>query len=276
MTKERARKRQVRARQQQTGERYVVARREVANGSPTWLTCANCDTELDVRIEGLFCSELCRQTGDFVRYARLKVAAGQLDVPDIVAAIQTRMAMILGGGYPEASRRLSRATRAAVIDRDHGACVLCGAEGTDIDHIDGSSADLANLQLLCKDCHRQKTEAGFVPAPPEKSAEGAAIWQGRVLAARPQRLCDDPERWKVEWRGLKAQRREYLLDELREHGFERRDFPGTSWSDIWDEIEDGEAPEYGVWDDFDFPPDDVTEEETDHHYYLQDLAERDD
>ncbi len=276
MTKDRARKRDARARQQQTGERYVVARRAVTESEPTWLSCANCDAELDVRIEGLFCSELCRQTADFVRYARLKVAAGQLDDPDIAAAIQTRMAMILGGGYPEASHRLSPATRAAVIARDSGRCVLCGAKGTDIDHIDGSSAGLANLQLLCKDCHRRKTEAGFVPASPEKSAEGAAIWRGRVLAERPQRLCDNPERWKEEWRGLKSQRRKDLLDELRDRGYERSDFPGTSWSDMWDEIEDEEAPEFGVWDDFDGPPDGVTEEEIDHHYYLLDLAERDD
>jgi hypothetical protein len=36
------------------------------------------------------------------------------------------------------------------------------------------------------------------------------------------------------------------------------------------------TPEYRVWDDIDAPPDGATEEEINHHYYLQDLAGRDD
>jgi 5-methylcytosine-specific restriction endonuclease McrA len=240
------------------------------------MVCANCDIPLDVRIEGLFCSELCRQTADFVRYARVKVAANQLRDPEIAAAIQVRMAMILGGGYPRSSRRLSSETRAFVVERDSGRCVLCGAPGTEVDHINGSSGDLSNLQLLCTDCHRRKTESGFSAAPPEKVAEADAIWRGRVLAMSPVRLCDDPDRWKGEWRGLKSQRRTYLLDELEDRGYDRSDFAGMSWAEMWDDIADAEAPDFGVWDDDDGPPLGATEDEIGHHYYLQDLAERDD
>jgi hypothetical protein len=180
------------------------------------------------------------------------------------------------GGYPESSRRLSPETRAAVIGRNKGRCVLCGAIGTDIDHIGGSSGDLSNLQLLCKECHRRKTKASFELTSPEKAAEGRAIWRKRVLAERPQRLCGDPERLKVEWRGLKSQRHRYLIDELRDHGVDPRGFPGVSWSDLWDDIEDEEAPDFGVWDDDDGPPLGASLEEIDHYYYLQDLAKRDD
>ena len=117
MTKDKARKNATRQRKAETGERYVVARRR-STDEYSWLRCANCDTTLDVRIEGLFCSELCRQTADLVRYARRKVQQGQVDDPDIAWALQIRMALLLGGGYPGPERRLSRATRDAVIERD--------------------------------------------------------------------------------------------------------------------------------------------------------------
>jgi len=276
MTKDRAQKRDARTRQQETGERYVVARRNAGvKSDPAWSHCANCDGDLDVRVEGLFCTELCRETADFVRYARRKMQAGQLDDPDISYAIRIRMAMLLGGGYPGSARQLSPTIRSAVIARDQQ-CVQCGAPGAEIDHIADSSDDLENLQFLCKDCHRLKTEAALAPASAEQSDEAKEIWIGRVMPPDPQRLCDDPERWSEEWRPLKAQRREYLLRELHDRGVERSDFAGLSWADMWDEIDDLDAPEFGVWDDDEGPPPGTTEDELGHHYYLQELMDRDD
>ena len=276
MTNDKARKQEARALMSATGERFARANRTVTKPAPPpWLACANCGAHLDVRIEGLFCSGLCQQTAKYVRYARRKVRANELGNPEIAITLKRRMAMILGGGYPESARRLSPAIRAEVIERDRGLCVLCGASGSEIDHIAGSSDDLTNLRFLCDDCHLQKTDSSLRPASAEESLAADAIWTERVLAANPTRLSDDSDRWDDVFREMKSARREHLLDELHGHGFERSDFPGIRWSEIWDDIEDGEAPEYGMWDDIDGLPQGVTEDEIGHHYYLQELAERD-
>jgi hypothetical protein len=288
MTKNRAQKNSVRARAEETGERYVVARRAVVgdesewdfDDSPQpnepWLKCASCGGELDVRVEGLFCSDLCQQTAKFVRYARRKLREGTVGDDDITYAIQIRMASLLSGGYPEQERRLAPATRAAVFERDRGRCVRCGKPGAEVDHIHGSSDDLSNLQLLCSTCHREKTEQALTVAPPEQQRAAMELWTGRVESAQPTRLCDDPDKWPAEFRRLKSERRKFLLEELSMHGVQRADFPGSSWAEMWDEIEDGEAPDYGVWDDIEGPPQCVTEDEIDYHDYLQDVMARDD
>lgn len=50
------------------------------------------------------------------------------------------------------------ARRRRVIARDKGVCVLCGAPGTDVDHIDRFGPhDLWNLRLLCHPCHMRRT-----------------------------------------------------------------------------------------------------------------------
>lgn len=61
---------------------------------------------------------------------------------------------------------LWRRLRAAVFRRDGGLCREClrqgrVAPGTEVDHVvplsEGGGNDLANLQLLCRECHRRKT-----------------------------------------------------------------------------------------------------------------------
>lgn len=91
--------------------------------------CANCDADLEPRVEALFCGDGCRQTADFVRYARSVIADGRIKQPDIREALRTRMAFLVTGGYPESDRRLASSVRAAVKARDEGRCVLCGAGG---------------------------------------------------------------------------------------------------------------------------------------------------
>jgi hypothetical protein len=147
--------------------------------------CSNCDAMLPATVPGLYCSALCTQTAEWVRYARRVMRDGRANDDEVRYALSIRMAHILGGGYPKAQRRFSPEVRAAVIERDGGRCRLCGAEGTEIDHIEDSSADLANLQLLCRSCHRSKTEQVLEPAPPEARRAGAALWS----ELRPDSLC---------------------------------------------------------------------------------------
>src|SRR5438045_4023628 len=82
--------------------------------------CPNCDKLLTEA--KLYCSELCRQEAKFIRYARSCRSDGRDLQPDVRDAIQIRLALILGGGYPEQARQLPDSIRQAVIERDGGRC----------------------------------------------------------------------------------------------------------------------------------------------------------
>jgi hypothetical protein len=56
----------------------------------------------------------------------------------------------------------------------------------------------------------------------------------------PALLCDDEVRWADEWRTLKSARRSHLLAYLGELGYERSQFPGRSWAEMWEEVLDTE------------------------------------
>ena len=229
--------------------------------------CANCEAELEPRVEGLFCDDGCTQTAEFVRYARSVRADGRIARSDVQEALRTRMAFLVVGGYPETARRLRAKVRAAVIERDKGQCALCGAPGTEIDHIAGHSDDLTNLRLLCHPCHQRITDSHMVPMSPEHAAIKHAIW-ARVHATQPTRLCDDEHEWKNYWRRLKKERRGRLLENLQEdYGITRKDFAGASWAEMWDSVTD--VGEYGDLST-------GTIEDYEHQVYLQDLADRDD
>ena len=67
-------------------------------------------------------------------------------------------------GYGHAWRKL----REVVLARDEGFCVECRARGlfvagNHVDHIkpkaEGGGDELTNLQLLCADCHTDKSQA---------------------------------------------------------------------------------------------------------------------
>src|SRR5690349_16970443 len=121
--------------------------------------CANCDTPVvDAR---LFCGALCRDEAKYVRYYRARLADGSIVDEDIREALQVRLAHILSGGYDARLRKLPLDVRRAVFERDAFRCRSCGVQGTEVDHIRGSSSELSNLQLLCSDCHREKTMRNF-------------------------------------------------------------------------------------------------------------------
>lgn len=160
--------------------------------------CQNCDGPLTLqqaRRGTLYCSEKCRQTAEIVRYGRATLRDGRYERDlSVRQAITTRLALILGGGYPKKARALTHEQRETIFARDGGRCRLCGAPATEIDHIASSSPNAENLQALCSSCHYTKTAANFRQATPEEAAEGKAI-RARITAERPSRLCDDEKRW---------------------------------------------------------------------------------
>ncbi|HYR06480.1 MAG TPA: HNH endonuclease [Longimicrobium sp.] len=176
--------------------------------------CVSCGSIFESPTARLFCSDLCAEEATLVRYARRCRADGRIHRVDVQEAIDIRMALVLGGGYPRRERQLSAAVRAEIRERDEGRCRICGGEGTEIDHISGSDGNPENLQLLCNRCHTQKTIASFRTVKPgdpdydEINARASLIMK-RIEAVHPQHACDDPDEWQSLSRTLLAQRRRH-------------------------------------------------------------------
>lgn len=102
--------------------------------------------------------------------------------------------------------------------RDSGRCQRCGTPGVEVDHIDGNSDALDNLQLLCLDCHHAKTAENMAPATDDERQLLLTMMVTRVLPAEPQLLADDENEWERRWRTLRSERKERFLEKLRARG----------------------------------------------------------
>jgi hypothetical protein len=139
----------------------------------------------------------------------LREPAKQAD-PQYPYALQVRLAVLhsayLGCGqvYDEAARYLTPAQKAAIRERDRGLCVKCGKPGAEIDHINDSSDDPSNLQLLCLDCHHAKTRQAMtaITDPADRTAIAAmhAELTSRVDSLVPSHACDNQQTWAKAWR----------------------------------------------------------------------------
>jgi hypothetical protein len=218
--------------------------------------CANCMAALPEQTTGLFCTGLCRQIARTVRYWRRTQRDQRLERDDVRAAVALKLAHVLGGGYDSDARRLPRATRSEVWERDEGLCRSCGALGVEIDHIDGDSPALTNLQLLCEDCHDVKTHERMRPTSAGEQAAIALLERERVTPDVPVLLCDDQEEWENVERQLRAARRQRLLDELEESGYDLNDFRGATRVEMLDAIsDDDDLSALGLDDDSGFGED---------------------
>lgn len=175
----------------------------------TAVPCANCGATCPGR--GPFCGPYCKALAEFVRVCRrwLREPAKQAD-PEYAYVLQVRLAFLhteyLGHGrvYDEKARRLSAAQKAAVWERDNGLCVKCGKPGAEVDHIADSSDNPANLQLLCLDCHHEKTRESIsvIADTADLALLGAlhAELIGRIDAPNPTVACDNEQTWGKAWR----------------------------------------------------------------------------
>jgi hypothetical protein len=184
------------------------------------ILCPNClEPFTSQNKNNAFCSLRCQEAGKAVRYARrqfAKFADGSIP-EDIREAMRFKFAHAAAGGYDAKARQLPEVVRAEVKRRDMDTCVSCGALGVDIDHIDGPSSDLTNLQLLCKPCHNKKTNESIGKSSDEAGRTYAAELRVRSLLLLPEtpgdhynwdalrgewfEMCWDygVDEWKVEW-----------------------------------------------------------------------------
>ena len=181
-------------------------------------SCPNCDGMFAVSGKAkLFCSQRCQQDARLVRYIRARIQDGRINDPDIQEAINVKFAVALGekGYYDQNARRLPLELRDKVIERDRGLCCKCRKPGTKIDHINGISKDMENLQLLCHVCHMEKPKSGFVEITQEHEryaeikSRSNTLWN-RIKALSPQQACDDSENWKVIYRQIMSEQRQLL------------------------------------------------------------------
>ncbi|MCL6104838.1 MAG: hypothetical protein M1483_04320 [Actinobacteria bacterium] len=164
----------------------------------------------------LYCSSQCRQAAELVRYVRARRREGRDTHPDIVEVIEIKLAMVLGGGYPERERKVSEEIREVVFRRSGGVCEQCGCvmdferkTGNfdtipTVQHVTGNSNDLSNLKAFCNRCNVTDAKSRFVLV--ENGSPEAAMAEeisARCSAPRPLRLCDD-ENWKHIWQGLSS------------------------------------------------------------------------
>lgn len=167
--------------------------------------CANCDAPLN-GLQKIYCSVRCREFAKAIRWAR---AQGGLDVireiPDQSYAYEQKLKSLLSGGYATL-HNVSPKTRAFVIKRDQGRCRGCGSVGTEIDHIHATEVEVfnlpENLQFLCFDCHRAKTEQEtvMVRLTPTQRALRREL-EERIARPQPLRPCDDSGAWGLDyWR----------------------------------------------------------------------------
>ena len=136
---------------------------------------------------------MCKQVAKWIRYYQTTHQNGRWRQADVQDALAVRLAHIAGGGYDESGRVLPTSTRLAVFERDHGLCQRCARPANEVDHIDGSSSELSNLQLLCRDCHMEKTKDSWVLASAELVESVHHAIRDRALERPRRQPCDSTE-----------------------------------------------------------------------------------
>ena len=181
--------------------------------------CINCDQTLVTPKMPLYSSEVCRQTAKVIRYARSCRDDGRIELGDVQEAIQMRVAHILSGGYHEKARRLSSPVREKVLERAGGRYENCGRAfiASDpnamptIQHLNGSEANVENLQAWCRRCNMIDAQSRFIPVA-DDSPEIALLHEIRTRweSPRPLRACDDHEFWNDDWRRYERAAKDFL------------------------------------------------------------------
>lgn len=176
-------------------------------------TCINCNNIIPwKRIQKLFCSDLCRDEADYVRYHRKAINENRQDIPEVRDAIEARKLSVISGGYPSKKRKIPKLLREKILKLANHQCAVCKKKGNEIDHIKGSSNDLNNLQVLCWNCHISKTKKNYSsikrndPDAYQKILKHIEL-EKRVKLKKPLVVCDDHNKWNVLYKEIQNERK---------------------------------------------------------------------
>lgn len=167
------------------------------------LECPNCGANVS-RVTLVYCGDYCRDFCKIVRSSRKALSDQEMDHETHQRALEgiaIKLPHLYGGGYPATKRQVSGNIRQEVFARDKYTCMRCGNPATEIDHIQGNSNDLANLQALCGPCNLNKRWLITVNRKdnPDEWKRIDAIRQAlvdRIGAITPRRACDDEGQWE--------------------------------------------------------------------------------
>lgn len=111
-----------------------------------------------------FCNETCKGQNQRLKRTRICVQCGlpwrvKQRASTATHCPECRPHRALGERPSNMSGGMRRTRRRQLAERDGERCFCCGAtEGLEIHHrqhqVDGGGHELANLELLCEDCHR--------------------------------------------------------------------------------------------------------------------------
>lgn len=176
------------------------------------LICASCTRPAEQH--GLFCDYFCKQMAKAVRSARKSIANGRFNDDFYQIGLEQKIKSLVDGGYPERERRLPKARRQAIFQRDNYKCQLCPSEATEIDHICGNSSDPCNLRAICGTCNRMLAMRGDEDATDEERLDFFDEAHGvigelalRIASPLPLLSCDNHELWNAAQTSVRRQRR---------------------------------------------------------------------
>lgn len=185
--------------------------------------CCNCGSPNVTINAPLYCSQVCKESASFVRYARARHSDGSDQRPDVVEGILVRLAFVLQGIDPAREPRVPEEFRMIMLKKADGQCEKCG-DSFDLDpftrnldripkihHLDGGSNNDSNLRAWCGKCKREDAESRFLPVE-EGSLQDpySRDLELRALSEVPLLICDDERQWKVIWRQLSKEAKEAL------------------------------------------------------------------
>jgi 5-methylcytosine-specific restriction endonuclease McrA len=160
-------------------------------------TCPNCDGPAE-STRSPYCGTACREIAAFVRQFRTGLENGQVFDLERQTALGQVLWHLMGGGRPLRVHLIPPRNREQVLKRDGGACQVCGAPATAVDHIATGCNRPINLHAVCQSCCRTRDFGdAVVLARPEVGVLLGNL-ASRIGSPVALRCCDDGEDW--DWR----------------------------------------------------------------------------
>ena len=140
--------------------------------------CPNCDTPTS-STKTPYCGTSCRNLSAFIRQFRGALEDGQIFDEERQVGLGQVFWYLVGGGRPLRQHIIPDRTVKDLFKKASGLCAICGAPGTQIDHIASGCNRPINLRITCDACCRTKPFG----APAVLNFRAVSALRGRVFFA---------------------------------------------------------------------------------------------